>query len=205
MIKLLMEQNSPEWVTEKLGKPSASRCSEIISPKGKPSASAKPYMYELASERITGAKNPDKYTNNFIQEGHDREQEARDLYCLVNEVELESVGVVYRDEKKQYLCSPDALVLNPIFSGDEGLECKNVMPKTQVKRLIDNVLPSEYFGQIQFSLLVTGFKIWNFFSYAPCMRPLHIRVQRDEKFIALLEIELNLFCKRLDEITGAIR
>jgi hypothetical protein len=50
------------------------------------------------------------------------------------------------------------------------------------------------------SLLVTGFKYWDFFSYYPSIKPLIVRVERDEKFIQLLEVELSLFCKELKEL-----
>mgnify|MGYP001599216604 CR=1 FL=1 len=74
-----------------------------------------------------------------------------------------------------------------------------------VKYLLDGELPSEYFGQCQFSLYVTGFKFWMFQSYAPGLNPLLIKVEPDEKYIQALAVELELFCKTLDEITEKLR
>lgn len=198
MIIVDVVQNSPEWEKEKLGKPSASNCSKIITNEGKPSKQRDGYLYELASEIITGKKS-NGYKNEFMDEGHIREQEARDFYSLLTGNEIKQVGVIYKDEGKRFLCSPDGLI------GDEGFECKNPLPKTQVKYLLDNELPSEYFGQVQFSLYVTGFQVWNFFSYVPSMKPLHIVVKRDESYIATLEKELNKFCEELADIVRRIK
>jgi len=71
--------------------------------------------------------------------------------------------------------------------------------------LLSGELPSEYFGQVQSSLYVTDFKFWDFVSYSPGLKPLIVRVQRDEKYITALKIELALFCDELEEITNKIR
>lgn len=199
MIIVDVAQNSPEWETEKLGKPSASNASKIITNEGKPSKQRDGYMYELASEIITGKKS-NGYKNEFMEEGHNREQEARDFYSLLTGNEIKPIGVVYKDDGRKFLCSPDGII-----NGEEGFECKNPLPKTQVKYLLDNEVPSEYFGQVQFSLYVTGFKFWNFFSYVPSMKPFHLAVKRDESYIATLEKELNKFCEELADIVRRIK
>lgn len=198
MLIIKVEQNSEQWWAEKLGKPSASRVKMIIKNDGTKSDQRKGYLYELAGEIITG-KREEGYKNSNMEMGNEREAEARALYEMIHEVKVRQVGVVYKDEAKQFLCSPDGLI------DDYGLELKNVIPKTQVKRLIDNRLPSEYFGQIQFSLYVTGFKFWDFMSYCPAMKPLIIRVKRDEKYIGVLGIELEKFCNELKEIVEKIK
>ena len=198
MIVVDIVQGSPEWFAEKLGKPSASNASKILTASGKPSDQRKGYLYELAAERITG-KQEDTYKNGFMDMGNEREEESRKLFELTHEVEIQKVGVVYQDERKLWLCSPDGI------GKEYGLELKNVLGKTQVKRLLDGDLPSEYFGQVQMSLMITGFKTWRFFSYCPAMRPLDIEVKRDEAYIKSLAIELEVFCKQLDEITEKIK
>jgi len=200
MIAVDVIQGSPEWFTEKLGKPSASNCSKIITNDGKPSKQRDGYLYELAAERITGQR-VESYKNAYMEEGNNREQEAVDFFCLTHDVEITRVGVIYKDEAKRYLCSPDGIITGK----EEGFECKNPLPKTQVKYLLDGGLPSDYFGQVQFSLLVSGFKVWNFLSYIPAMKPLIIRVERDEAYIKKLAVELEIFCNQLDEITEKIR
>lgn len=191
-------QGSDGWYAEKAGKPSASNCSKIITNDCKPSKQAEGYAFELAAERITG-RAENGYKNAAMEAGQEREDEARKLFQVMYNVDVEQVGVVYKDEKKQILCSPDGLCKN------YGLELKNPLAKTQAKYLYEGGLPSEYYGQCQFSLYVTGFKKWMFLSYVPLMKPLIIEVKPDEKFQKALAVELEVFVKRLDEITAKLK
>ena len=199
MIVLDLLQGSPEWEKEKIGKFSASNCSKLITNDGKPSKQRDGYLYELASEIITGKK-AEGYKNGFMEEGNAREQEAVDFFSMINNVDIERPGVVYQNEEKRFLCSPDGII-----GGKEGFECKNPLPKTQVKYLLDGGVPSDYFGQVQFSLFVTGFKKWHFFSYVPLMKPLHIEVKPDAKFLAALEAEIKKAIEELDSIVQKIK
>lgn len=100
----------------------------------------------------------------------------------------------------RFLCSPDGLI-----GDDGGLELKNPAPKTQVKYLVKNELPSKYKCQVHGSLIVTGRKWWSFLSYCPGFAPLLVRVEWDE-FTDLLRAELEKFHERyravLDRITA---
>jgi len=199
MIIIDLEQGSDLWFKEKLGKPSASNASKIITNEGKVSKQQEGYLYELAAERITG-KQEESYQNMNMLVGNEREQESREVYEFMQKVKVKQVGVIYKDEQKKFLCSPDGLI-----SKNYGLEMKNPLPKTQVKYLLDNKLPSEYFGQCQFSMYVTGFKFWMFMSYVPGMKPLIIKVERDEVYIRRLAVELELFVEKLEEITNQLK
>ncbi len=199
MIVIDCEQNSEQWFKEKLGKPSASNASRIITNSGEPSKQRTAYLFELAAEIVTG-KTTESYTNGIIQAGLEREDESRKYYELIKRMKVKQVGVIYKDDKKEFLCSPDGIVRNKW-----GVELKNVLPKTQVKYLLDNKLPEEYFSQIQFSLYVTGFKFWDILTYSPGLKPLLLRIYRDEKFIHALHRELSIFCKELKETVKKIK
>jgi len=199
MIVIDLEQGSEEWFQEKLGKPSASNANQIVTSQGKLSKQREGYLYTLAAERVTG-KRADTYKNENMQVGNDREQESRDLYTLVTGEEIKTVGVVYKNDEKKFLCSPDGI----IESKRCGFEVKNVLPKTQVKYLLTAKVPTEYIVQIQFGLYVTGFDRWEFCTYSPGLRPLIIHVNRDESLIMALHHELELFCAELDMITKKI-
>lgn len=207
MIHIEVEQGSEAWFTEKLGKPSASNASKIVQMDGKPSKQREGYMYELAAERVTGKRYENGYTNPEMQIGNEREEEARQLYEMLHDCKVTKAGVCYPDKEKKFICSPDGLIMpgGKVANGDRGLELKNVMPKTQVKYLLDNCLPSEYFTQVQFSMLVTDFKTWDFMSYCPGLKPLVIRVARDERFLLALSDELKKFCVELEEIVKKIK
>jgi len=151
------EQGSESWFQEKLGKPSASNASKIITNQGKPSKQASEYLYQLAAEKITGQRE-ESYKSLNMEIGSEREEESRSFYEMLKDVKVEQVAVIYKDEKKEFLCSPDGII-----DSKRGLEMKNVLPKTQIKYLLENKMPSEYFSQVQSSLYVTGFEYWDFF------------------------------------------
>jgi len=200
MLVVKLEQGSEEWFEEKLGKPSASNCSKIITNEGKKSTQRKGYLYELAGEIIT-KRREDGYKNKFMEGGNEREEESRTYYELITGTEVEPVGVIYKNKEKKFLCSPDGIVTDQKI----GLEMKNPIAKTQVQYLLEQRVPTIYMPQIQFSLYVTGFKHWDFLSYVPDMKPLLIRVERDKEFIAKLDEALKVFCADLDNIVNQIK
>lgn len=196
MIWVDVIQNTDAWWLEKLGKPSASNASCIVTMDGSPSKQREGYMNELAAERVTGQRDPVAFKNGYLDQGNERQEESKKLYELMHDCQVTPGGVCYPDEKKLYLCSPDGLIL-----GSHGLEMKNPAPKTQVKYLIKKDLPSDYFSQVQMSLLITGFEFWDFMSYSPGLKPLLIRVTRNEKFIGSLKTEMERFCSELDSLS----
>ncbi len=192
-------QGSPEWFSAKIGKLSASNASKIITTDGKPSKQREGYLYELAAEIITG-KSENGYTNGAMANGIERESESRDYYSFVHGVEVQQVGLIYKDEGKRLLCSPDGIVNN-----EYGVELKNPLGKTQVKYLLDGDVPTEYFAQIQFSLFVTGFKFWDFCSYVPNMDALILRVEPDKTFQTALKGEVERFINDLDTVVKKLK
>jgi len=193
------EQYSKQWWQEKLGKPSASHFKEILPQSGKVSKSREGYLYTLTAERISGQQ-ADSYSNSIIDEGMKREAESRQLYEMINSVEVRQVGMIYPDPQKRYLCSPDGIV-----DDEYGLELKNVLPKTQVKYLLSGKLPSEYYSQVQGSLLVSGFERWDFFTYSPGLPPFQLTVHRDEAYLKILEDELEKFVVELALVVRKLR
>jgi len=198
MIISKVEQNSPEWLALKLGVPSSSHFSEIITSTGALSKQHTKYMNRLAGERVSGT-GEETFSSKHTDKGLEREPEARSLYEIITGVDVELVGVCYQDTKKRYLCSPDGLVGKP-----GGLEIKCPMMTTQVEYLRANAIPAIYFQQIQGSLLITGRKWWDFMSYYPGIKPLIIRVTRDEPFIRMLYSRLDTFCVELADVTKQI-
>jgi len=149
MIRLDVMQGSIEWWEARVGRPSASCFDKIITTKGEPSKQAKNYLYELAGERIAGAK-PDIYQNAAMLRGLELEAEARAYFELVEDLEVQQTGICYTDDKR-FSCSPDGLF------GETGIEIKCPLIHTHVGYLLAGDLPIEYFQQVQGSMLVTGF------------------------------------------------
>ena len=183
-----------EWWQAHVGTPSASNFGKILTPTGKPSASAKDYMYQLAGEVLTGKKT-ETYHNAVMQRGIEMEAEARTLYELMFDVEVQQVGLIYPDEQRKYCCSPDGLL------PDYGLEIKCPLIHTHVGYLdkLLGKLPTIYTPQVQGSMLVTGFKRWDFMSYFPGLKPLIVQVRRDDGYCNLLSNALDSFIFSLEK------
>ena len=192
-------QGTDQWFAEKLGKPSASKMDRIITPKGQPSKQREGYLWELVAERISGNVTS-TYQSQAMLDGIEKEASSRQLYELIYDVEVEQVGMIYQDEQKRFLASPDGII-----NREYGLELKNPLPKTQVGYLLSGKVPNEYTVQIQASLLISGFSRWAFMSVVDGLPALIIDVQRDWDFTAKLSVALNDFCSELDELEAKLR
>jgi len=174
------EQGSPEWLAARLGIPSASMFAKIVTTKGIWSASADAYINQLVAERLTGERE-EVFQSHHMLRGTELEPDARDLYSLMSDAEVTEVGFCLHDTLSAG-CSPDGLI-----GEDGGLEIKCPAPSTHVEYLRGGVLPSKYKQQVMGCLWITGREWWDFVSYHPTMKPLIVRVERDEEYIAALE------------------
>ncbi|MCK5610623.1 YqaJ viral recombinase family protein [Candidatus Pacearchaeota archaeon] len=189
-----IKQNTPEWEIAKLGKPSASVFEKIYTSTGKISGQREKLIQQLAREKILGKKEKGYY-GGAMQRGHQLEDEARAFFAMLNDVDVEQVGLCYFDERKDRSCSPDGLMK----AEKEGLEIKCPELAAHYEYLKAGILPTKYFVQCQGNLYITGFNKWHFFSYHPGMKPLHIEIERDEIWIAKLSKALDDFVVELDE------
>ena len=191
-----VEQRSPEWYKARLGIPTSSNFDKLITTDGKPSKQRIKYIYQLAGERITGQPT-DTYSNGIMERGREIEEEARRFYELLNDVEIQKTGFFLSNG---YGASPDGLV------GKDGIiEIKCPLIHTHIEYILSNVLPKIYFQQVEGLLLVTERKWCDFVSYYPGLKPLIVRVERDEKFIPLLREQLDLTCKEIEEVTKKLK
>lgn len=180
MIIVDCEQGSSEWLHTRLGVPSASMFSKIVTTKGAWSTQADGYINQLIAEDLTGEPTP-FYQNEHMARGTELEPEARANYELLKDVSVREVGFCLHDSIRAG-CSPDGLV-----GEDGGLEIKAPAAATHVSYLRDGTLPSKYYQQVMGCLWITGRQWWDFMSYHPDMPALIVRVERDEDYIAKLE------------------
>lgn len=206
MIKLThIEQQSEEWFHMRAGRPSASNFDKIITSTGKPSSQRAKYVYQLAGEALTGTKEA-TFQSRDMQNGIEREEEARQLFEMLHDVEVEQVGLCALDDKLEVLCSPDGLLPN-----QEGLEIKCPKMATHVEYLLKQKLPTTYFQQVQGSMYVTGYKAWWFMSYypgtsdSPGLPPFIIKVERDEDFISKFAPLVAETVKETQEVINKIK
>jgi len=172
------EQGSPEWIQARLGIPTASEFSKIVTSKGAPSDSAGAYMETLLAEWYT-KKPVDDFFSRWMKRGIELEPEAADEYAWRRDVNLEKIGLAYLDERKLVAGSPDRLV------GKNGLlEIKCPKASTMVKYLMTKRVPSNYLIQVMGQLWITEREWADFMAYHPDFNePLIIRIERNEFLI----------------------
>ncbi len=187
------EQGSEEWLKARLGVPSASNFSKLITMKGTLSTQAKAYVDALVAETITGESTYVKVTD-AMQRGTELEPYARERYFYETGNSVEEVGFCLHDDY-QAGASPDGLI-----GEDGGLEIKCPLGGTMVSYLRVGRLPSKYWQQVQGCLHITGRKWWDFMAYHPDMKPLIVRVERDEAFIAALDALLIDVVKEIESL-----
>ena len=190
-----MEQRSDEWFKARLGRPTGSSYSKLITSQGKPSTSAQAYINQLIAERLTGTRHEIK-TTDAMQRGIEMEADAVAWYEFEREVDVVDAPFVLHADLDTG-ASPDG------FVGDDGLlEIKCPSDHTHVKYLRAGKLPAEYKPQVMGQLWVTGRSWCDFLSYHPTMPKLLIRVERDHEYIGLLEAEVR---KAVETIANEVK
>lgn len=194
----MIEQGTPEWHAQRLGKATASRIADILAKTagGAISRSRANYEAELICERLTGQ--PTEHFQSFdMKRGTEIEPEARANYAFMRGVTPELAGFVDHPTIAMSGASPDSYV------GDDGLlELKVVKPATQLDTLLSGKIDGGYQLQMQWQLAVTGRAWVDFCSYSPLL-PAHLqlfikRVPRDPERIKEVEAEVVAFLKGLD-------
>ena len=185
-------QGTTEWLELRSGIPTASEFDKILTPGGKPSKSAEPYMFKLLAERMMGHP-VTEYMSTWMDRGSQMEAEAVRFYELQRDLETVKVGFITNDAGT-IGSSPDRLV------GDYGLlEIKVPAEHTHVGYLLKKSVEQAYFVQAQGQLWVAECQWNDVLSYHPEMPPALIRVERDEEFIESLAAAVNAFSRILEE------
>jgi hypothetical protein len=184
-------QNSPEWHEARRGIPTASRFADVLA-KGQ-GITRRKYLLTLAGELLTGECS-EGHTNAHMERGHAMEDDARQMYAFMRDADPVLVGFMRRGRVG---ASPDSLV------GDDGLlEIKTKLPHLQLDCLEKGKLPPEHVAQVQGQIWVSGRQFCDFVSYWPRMPLFHVRVERDDTYIAKLAQEVDDFLGELDAIVS---
>jgi len=199
-----MEQGSPEWYAIKLKVPvSATKFGTIMS-KG----TGRGKLQDDLVEEFLSKKRKESIQTALMLNGIEAEPEIRIEYERRNSFDgykckIRQVGFIQRSELVG--ASPDGLI------GPNGLEMKRVILSTQRKYIEGKKLPTTYSPQVYGNMWCRGTecKWWDFVSYCPecVVKPYwSIRIQRDEKKIAEIEVKVNKFVdelkSRIEKITG---
>lgn len=194
------EQGSLEWITARLGIPTASMFSTVLA-KGRGGGDSKTratYLAKLAGEIVTGEQ-MDNFVNAHMERGTAMEDEARQHYAFINDVTPQKVGFVRRGRAG---ASPDSLI------GDKGgLEIKTKLAHLVVGLILEDSpdVPSEHKAQVQGQLWVCDREWIDLSIYWPKMPPIIKRAYRDEMYIAELARAVNEFNDELDAIVDRVR
>ena len=194
MIILDVEQGTEEWLQARLGVPTASNYSKVVTSTGKPSAQADKYINDLVAQKLTG-EIPEMFKSDAMQRGNELEPQARAYYEFMTDNVVEEVGLILNYDGAG--CSPDGLI-----GDDGGLEIKCPLGATHVSYLRANKLPTEYVQQVQGCMYITGRSWWDFVSFHPDMESMIIRVERDDEFIEKLDVQMKALLQTInDEFT----
>lgn len=192
------DQGSPEWISARLGKVTASRVADIIArTKTGPAASRANYMAQLVAERLTGEAAP-TFSSAAMQWGTDTEEAARSAYEFMTDAPVELIGFVQHPTITMSGASPDGLV------GADGLvefKCPNT--STHIETLRGEPVSAKYITQMQWQLACCPERKWcDWVSFDPrmpeSMRLFIQRIPRDSLMIAELENEVRKFLSELE-------
>lgn len=194
----MIEQGTPEWHTLRCGKVTASRVADIMrKTKSGVSASRQRYLGELVAERLTGVphqgfKSPD------MEWGNANEDNARQFYAFMNDVELETIAFVPHPTIEFAGASPDRLV------GNDGLlEIKAPAIHTHIETLLTGVIEPDYQKQMTWQLACTGRQWVDYCSYEPRLpenlRMFTKRFERNEAEIKTMESEVERFLAEVED------
>lgn len=194
------EQGTDEWKAARVGNPGATGIRNIITSTGQPSKSRDKYLYQMAEEIITGT-NTESFQTAAMARGIALESDAMDVFSFQTGFDVQQCAMIYPDESKRWHISPDGIM--PYRK--EGLEIKSPSLMVHDGYIQGRVCPTEYRLQVQGSLAATGYKAWWFMSYFPEVQPFIIRVERDEKLIAVILAEMERFITDLDALVERLR
>lgn len=177
------------------GKVTASGMDALVTPLGKVKEGDGPHTYLI--EKVTEAwlGGPLAEANTFdMTQGEILENDARPAFTVETNLEVEQVSFITGTDERVG-CSPDGIIVGQ----QAGVEIKCPLVKTHVGYLLNGELPKKYIAQVQFSLYVTGFPKWYFYSYCRNMPNLIIEVNPDPKFQQSIDIAVTEFLERFDE------
>lgn len=172
-----VEQGSTEWLRLRMGIPTTSDFSNIITPEGKLSGDGARTFAKLKTSEIMAGAPIEKGKSHWMERGNELEPEAVETYEFITGNRADVVGFITTDDSK-FGASPDRLV------NDDGLlEIKCPSPWQHTEYLIENKVSRIYRPQLQGQLLITEREWVDWYSYHPLLPPLIIRVFRDDQYI----------------------
>ena len=195
-------QGSPEWLSERAGKVTASMVSAVLA---KPeTAGYRDYQAQLVAEILTGKPQGSDYINAAMAFGTEMEPLARSAYEAETGFSVDEVGFCQHPTIERAGASPDGLVGN---SGLVEIKCPKVA--THLAYLIAGVVPAGYKNQMMWQMACSGRDWCDFASFRPDL-PEHlqlfiIRFKRDPERIKELETAVVAFLDSVDKMINQLK
>ena len=193
-----MEQKSDFWFRARCGNLTASRMADAMAKtKTGYGAGRKNYMAQLVVERLTGEV-AESFTNAAMEWGTSTEPMAREAYETATGTFVIEDGFRLHPEIPRTGASPDGLV------GEQGMiEIKCPNTATHIDTLLSQTIPKKYVLQMHWQMECYSREWVDFFSFDPRL-PEHLqlfikRVELDQKLMAEIRTEVQLFLLELDE------
>ena len=175
-----IQQNTEEWFNLRLGRFTASTFKDLFM--SKTTKGYEKAIYKPVFERLTN-ESPESFSSEYMERGHEMEPLAKDCYEQETFNEVSNGGFFTLDD--WIGASPDGLIEN-----DGILEIKSPAYNTMINYLLNKKLPAIYKWQVHGQLYVTGRQWCDFMAYHPKLKPLIIRINRDESIIDELKGKL---------------
>lgn len=196
-----VEQGSEEWHELRRGIPTASMF-KVLMVENDTKAGRTTYLHKLAGERITGVPAV-SFVNEYMEKGKEIEPEIRRQYAFLRDCEPMQIGFV-RNGKAG--ASPDSLI------GETGMmEAKKAEPHILIPMLMKlqadmKYFPPEHRAQCQGNLMVAECEWIDLIVFAhPKMKPLIVRADRDEPYIARLRDAVDVFDLELRRLVEKLK
>lgn len=193
-------QGSVEWAEARARRVTASRIDAVLSrarDRKSEGATRRKYKAQIVAEILTGKPQESRFFNKAMEDGIDNEPFACGAYEAKHAF-VQRVGFVLHPTIDRAGASPDGLV------GDKGLvQFKCPEPHTHLGYVLANEVPSDYEPQMLWEMACTEREWCDFVSYCdvfPEHQLLVVRLNRDEKRIAEITAEVNVFLREVDEI-----
>ena len=199
-------QGSDEWFAVRMGKITASKLGDLmrVTKYGESTYKTRLRM-ELAIERLTGKSASPNFMNKAMQDGVEREPDARKLFEAITGKEVAECGSFDHPDIVNTSASPDGLIRGE----DAVLELKCPTHITHAKNLLSEKMPKNYEYQVQWQIACTESEYAYFASYHPDfpkeLRLKWVKVLRDNIMILEIEDEVRKFDVEVEELINQLK
>jgi hypothetical protein len=200
------EQGSEAWKISRCGVISGSnfKLTRDRLKSGAPSEKCLGYARKVARERVTGIPDAGPFVTAPMKFGQEQEGVARVEYEVRHGVIVEESGFITTD------CGRYGVSVDGLIGKDGGFECKTLVGTDQLFKVLGDGDISDYIDQCNGAMWLLNREWWDLVLWAPDLttigRDLTVRrIQRDERAITELELDLIRFKGLVDEFEALLR